>query len=1183
MDHYYNNQHITSMRSTKKYCCFILLFCLSSGFLVAQANTLRIAKEYLQANPGSGDWRETDFAEAEIIDQYRSRHNKVLHIYIRQQHQGIPVYNAIAAVHLQGAQNRVFYHTNRFFDRLEERISDTEGKIPAERALFAVGDDLGLPLSGKPEVAVRSGGGVQFLAPELSDSPVPAEQLYYPADDGRIYLCWNLRVDDPRNAAEWNVFVDAQSGEILSKRDETIYCTFEHQHDEVCATPTRQKRKVSVAPAFEQSQIDGATYFVFPSKVESPNHGDRSYVVNPADSLASPFGWHDTNGQPGPEYTFTRGNNVHAYRDADPDDAPDGPEPDGGEELFFEFPYTIAGSPTANSDAAITQLFYMNNFMHDFSYHFGFDEVSGNYQQNNYGNGGQQGDPIRAEAQDGSGLNNANFTPSADGINGKMQMFLWSFGGNSNFSVNAPSELAGGYPYTTAQFGPQIIETIEGELVAGLSASANPNTGCTSLENPDAVAGKIVLIDRGDCFFEEKAVHAAEAGAIVCVICNNTDGLVQMAGIDTLADPSIPTIMMQQGDCARFRTALQNGTTIEVSIEAPDFLDSDFDNGIIAHEYGHGISTRLTGGASSPFCLTNNEQMGEGWSDFFTLAALAQEGDQGLAPRAIGTFPSGQPVEGRGIRRQRYSTDMAVNNLTYDDIIGTVSPHPLGEIWAATLWDVYWAFAEKYGYDPDPTNKAAGNNIALQLVVDGMKLQSCAPGFIDGRDGIIAADLVNNAGANECLLWEIFARRGIGWSANQGESINRNDNIESYDLRPSCLQELKITKTSTPNIQPGDSFEVSIMVVNDKATSVSAVTVEDIIPAGTRLVPSSESGATLSTIAGDRLVFTVGNMAARHRRTITYRLESDPAFFSSQLFFDGAEAGGTGWSPSDLTGSDIWKKKDTGRFAGDFSWFVPNTERTNDQVLRLLQSVRLDAPRPVLRFYHRYDIQPGLAGGIVEVSTNGISWEPVPLEQIFREPFTGRVAQSTFGITRQKAFWGDSGDFVASYVDLQAYAGEDILFRFRFASNEDPSGSRDGTEGWYVDNIEVIDMVHYATEACVTSAQGDKVCAMVKENGTIVETNLATSTQASLTPTLDLRIFPNPVSRQLNVQIKGGESGPVQMRLLTLDGRALLQRQLSAGLTLQSTVLDMSTLAPGVYLLNVQTAKENRVEKIVVP
>ncbi len=46
--------------------------------------------------------------------------------------------------------------------------------------------------------------------------------------------------------------------------------------------------------------------------------------------------------------------------------------------------------------------------------------------------------------------------------------------------------------------------------------------------------------------------------------------------------------------------------------------DGDLDNGIIVHEYGHGVSNRLAGGPANTSCLNNQEQMGEGWSDYFT-------------------------------------------------------------------------------------------------------------------------------------------------------------------------------------------------------------------------------------------------------------------------------------------------------------------------------------------------------------------------------------------------------------------------------------------------------------------------------------------------------------------------------------------------------------------------------------
>ena len=68
---------------------------------------------------------------------------------------------------------------------------------------------------------------------------------------------------------------------------------------------------------------------------------------------------------------------------------------------------------------------------------------------------------------------------------------------------------------------------------------------------------------------------------------------------------------------------------------APD-IDGDFDNGIIIHEYGHGISNRLTGGAANSNFLQNSEQMGEGWSDFYGLLLTMKDTDQGSDRRSIG-------------------------------------------------------------------------------------------------------------------------------------------------------------------------------------------------------------------------------------------------------------------------------------------------------------------------------------------------------------------------------------------------------------------------------------------------------------------------------------------------------------------------------------------------------------------
>src|SRR6056297_3311339 len=107
--------------------------------------------------------------------------------------------------------------------------------------------------------------------------------------------------------------------------------------------------------------------------------------------------------------------------------------------------------------------------------------------------------------------------------------------------------------------------------------------------------------------------------------------------------------------------------------------------------------------------------------------------------RPMGTFASGDPIDGNGIRPVPYDTSFAVNAFTYANLPSQnlSIPHGVGFVWCTMLWDMTWALIDTYGYDADLINGAAGNNIALQLVTEGMKLQPCNPGFVDGRDAIL--------------------------------------------------------------------------------------------------------------------------------------------------------------------------------------------------------------------------------------------------------------------------------------------------------------------------------------------------------------------------------------------------------------------------------------------------------------
>ena len=298
------------------------------------------------------------------------------------------------------------------------------------------------------------------------------------------------------------------------------------------------------------------------------------------------------------------------------------------------------------------------------------------------------------------------------------------------------------------------------------------------------------MVERGTCNFTVKVKNAQNAGARTAIVINNIAGAaIAMGGSDPTI--TIPSVMISLADGTLFRANLPVTLTIADGTGGAPDRDSDLDAGVIAHEYGHGISNRLTGGPQTVSCLNNAEQMGEGWSDFFGMTLTARASDDALTARGVGTYVSFQPADGAGIRPTAYSTDMSVNPSTYASVADAVNisqPHGIGYVWNTMLWEVYWNLVDRYGFNADFYGdwSTGGNNLTIQLVMDGMKFQPCLPGFVDGRNAILTADVALTGGANQCEIWRGFAKRGLGFGASQGLSSSRADGVAAFDLPASC-------------------------------------------------------------------------------------------------------------------------------------------------------------------------------------------------------------------------------------------------------------------------------------------------------------------------------------------------------------------------------------------------------------
>jgi len=763
----------------------LLILALCSANIFHAQNFESVISNYLDNSTDDINFNRSDLNDFIITDQSYSKSMDLYMVYVQQAYQNTPVLNAIGSFAIK--QNRVVSFNHSFVIDLDQKIETTSSSLSAGNALSNGAVQLGLNTSFE---LLETISNQQFVyQSDVSAEVTPVKLMYVLTDENKLRLAWDLSILTPDENHWWSISVDANTGELLRQNDWMLTCNFDHKlsgnnhnHDNGKASQNAQTLNFIT---------DGSQYRAYPLGIESPNHGNRVLLSQPADPTASPFGWHDTDGVAGAEFTITRGNNVIASEDRDGDNIP-GYSPDGGANLNFDFPIDNNLPPSFNEDAAITNLFVWNNYTHDVWFNHGFDEASGNFQQTNYSGQGAGNDFVVADAQDGAGLNNANFGTPPEGFNPRMQMFLWSPSGppSDPLTINSPSDIAGDYSGPEANFGPGLSPTpITADLALvsddDSSLSTDPHDACDPITNAAALNGKIAVINRGDCFFSEKIEAAQNSGAIAVIMINNVlEDPITMGGDGS--NVTIPSIMISLADGSPIISKLQNGETINATLvnNGPFEVDGDYDNGIVAHEYGHGVSNRLTGGPLQANCLFNDEQMGEGWSDWLGLMMTMQPGDTPEQPRGYGTFAISQPISGSGIRPFRYSTDTTVNAATYDltNNPNLSQPHGIGFVWATMLWDLTWELIDQYGFDADLLNGTGGNNLAMQLVVDGMKLQSCNPGFINGRDAILQADMQANGGANQCYIWKVFADRGLGFSADQGSSQSRNDQIEAFDL-----------------------------------------------------------------------------------------------------------------------------------------------------------------------------------------------------------------------------------------------------------------------------------------------------------------------------------------------------------------------------------------------------------------
>lgn len=1044
---------------------FVFLCVLGSlSIAFAQEIAPSDAKQILTKNLSSLQLSPQDIENTEVTRSYTDKTSGLQLFYLQQTYKGLPVYNSIQIIALK--DDKVVSNSGKRVANIEDKtnVSRIAPGISAKDAVFIAAKSVNVVINSLDEAnfsvnrTTNNNQKVEFNASNMSRENITAELIWAPQEDGTVKMAWQVKIVPTDNNDYWYIRVNSQDGSVLGKDNLTVSCnwdgpTFENVGDEMHSSLHANTLPPQVVENYFSTNnvsADGITaqYKVVPYPLESIKLGAPVVLSNPwlnagSGNNAVTMGWHND----GTIYNSTRGNNVWAKDNLSGSTSSPGSSAvstTATPNLTFSFdPDPLIDISTGNNlKFAITNLFYWNNLIHDITYQYGFDEVSGNFQKDNMGRGGYGNDFVVAEAQNGAGVDNADFSTPSDGASPRMRMFLWSF---NPLIVNSPASISG------------IRNSAEGSMsnsnklkqvgpVTGDVIIYAPSSGkCGLPSNAALMSGKIALVytnSTGGCTTYSSIVkNAQNAGAIGVMVSSNNDAVGTMGGTDNSI--YIPAIMITKSDADVMKNTINTMGTVNVTLKA-NFKDGDADNGIIVHEYAHGISNRLTGGPAAATCLQNEEQGGEGWSDYYALMlttnwATAQITD-GNKLRIIGDY-----VSPGGIRQYPYTTNSFYNPSSYADLagIGAGNPHAIGERWATVLWDMTWGLIQQEGINPNLYNPEGngGNSISLKLVTLGMKLQPCSPGFLDARDAILKADQILYGGKYRCVIWDAFAKRGMGVNAIQGSSNSVTDQVADFSVPTGGNVFINVDKT--------ESMQDDIITYSLKLQSLcSAITnykLIDTLPNNVTWI----SGGTYNS-SNRTVTFNVPSLGAVQEQEFILKVKVNAgSYFTPNVLLDEQFVNYS--IPSTLTISpstgNTWSAT-TVSHSPSYAVKTKSTTAVSEQILMSANSYVL-TNSGILSFWHSYNTEANYDGGVVELSIdNGTTWfdaEPYMIEN----PYNTIMDASTV-LNGRKAYSGNSGGYIRTSIDLSKFVNKSLKFRFRY--NTDDGGS---SSGWYVDDITI--------------------------------------------------------------------------------------------------------------------------------
>jgi hypothetical protein len=521
--------------------------------------------------------------------------------------------------------------------------------------------------------------------------------------------------------------------------------------------------------------------------------------------------------------------------------------------------------------------------------------------------------------------------------------------------------------------------------------------------------------------------------------------------------------------------------------------DGALDGEVFIHEMTHGLSNRLHNNGSG-LATQQSGGMGEGWSDYYARCLLSSADEDATGVFASGSYvtyllsPTFTDNYYYGIRRFPYVVKTSVgangkphNPTTFGDLdflqinalndgayppstvigINANEVHNVGTIWCMMLLEMRARMIARLGW-------TVGNQRALQIVTDGMKLDVSSPTIVQARDSIIAADNAGFAGNDVNDIRNGFAARGVGAGASTTGATNFTI-VESF--YPSSGAGTITFSDSLGNnngvAEPGEDLVFTIPLTNRLTTTdtnVNAKLGNYSVSYGSITASATTSKmfayhVPASTVCGTTLQipFVVKSDNGTANVPVPVQVGAPATTVSFSENFDGVTAPAlpAGWTTT-TTGlaTATWKTAispviDSGNCAT-----AVDISSSADAAL-ISPSIAIGSGNQQLSYKQRYTTEATFDGGVLEISIAGGGFTDIQTAggSFVTGGYGGSISSSATGsaLIGRRVWSGSITTTSQVIVNLPAAAsGQNVKFRWRFSSD-----SSTGSTGWNIDSVQV--------------------------------------------------------------------------------------------------------------------------------